>query len=49
MLNNIAMETRALDKEISDKISFIIPFNEKLFYHECHENDILWNVNIIIE
>ena|GEM_PF-6063092 len=26
-----------------------IPFNEKLFYHRCHENDILWNVKVIIE
>ena len=34
-------------EEHFDKVN--IPFNEKLFYHQCHENDILWNVKIIIE
>jgi len=34
-------------EEYFDKAN--IPFNEKLFYHECHQNDILWNVKIIIE
>jgi hypothetical protein len=26
-----------------------VPFNEKLFYRQCYENDILWSVKIIIE
>ena len=34
-------------EEHFDKVN--IPFNEKLFYQQCHENDILWNVKIIIE